>query len=261
MDMRDPVGQNYEPLPLSVATSDGARAGFQQALTLARQAGDLSAERAALHALAVLAAQQGNVAAARAGFQQALTLARQLGDASAERAELHALAVLDAQEGNVAAARAGYQQAQALARQVGDPSAELRELYALAVLDANIGLRDEARAGFQQALALARQLGAPSIEAMVLLNLGVFIAKTLDETDSGRAMIEQALAISERLGDAYAIGEAYQFLAWLDEDAEDTAGAVAHFREALRRFVAVGSPGADEVRRDLARLGFADGDE
>jgi len=111
----------------------------------------------------------------------------------------------------------------------------------------------EARAGFERALALARELGDPAAEATELRNLGVFIGQH-GEPEPGRQMIAEALAISERLSDIYNIGKAHQFLAWLDEGEGNNAGAIAHYREALRRFEQVQSPDAQEVRADLRKL-------
>lgn len=68
-------------------------------------------------------------------------------------------------------------------------------------------------------------------------------------------MIEEALEICTQLDAPYDTGKCHQFLAWLDEEAGNRAGMVAHYRAALRLFTQVRSPDADEVRDELRALG------
>jgi tetratricopeptide (TPR) repeat protein len=227
---------------------------YSWAKMAAEQSGDTREMWWMVHSLAVKYWQLGQIQEARAGYERALALARQLGNPAAERIEVHSLAVLDWQTGRLAEARAGYERALALARQQGNPAAERDEVHALAVLDDQTGRLAEARAGYERALELARQLADPAAESMELRNLGVFIGQR-GEPVQGREMIAEALAISERLSDVYNIGKAHQFLAWLDRDEGNRAGAIAHYREALRRFEQVQSPDAEDVRADLRRLG------
>jgi hypothetical protein len=90
------------------------------------------------------------------------------------------------------------------------------------------------------------------------VSFGFFLRK-YGQRERGRKLIEEALAICERLSDISGVGDCHQFLAWLDRDAGNATGAIAHFREALRCFEQVQSPDAEEVRADLRRLGVADG--
>ena len=122
------------------------------------------------------------------------------------------------------------------------------------MLDDNAGAYDAARRDYERALELARQLGDPSAEAIELCNLGLFLCAH-DELSRGYQMIQDALAISERLGDIYAAGKAIEFLGRADTYRGDIPAAIAHFREALRRFEQVQSPDAEIVRAALRRLG------
>ncbi|WIG59789.1 MAG: hypothetical protein OJF49_002536 [Ktedonobacterales bacterium] len=258
----DPAAEQAEVHALAVLDAQTgrlaeARAGYARALALAQQLGDPAAERAEVHELAVLDAQTGRLAEARAGYARALALAQQLGDPAAERAEVHELAVLDSKTGRLAEARAGYARALALAQQLGDPAAERAEVHELAVLNSQEGRLSEARTMYERAIELARQLNDPAAESNELRNFGVFLARKQGEPERGSAMIEQSLSICERLSDIQGIGYCHRFLAVLDEDARNRSGAIAHYREALRRFVQVESPDAEDVRGALRRLGVA----
>jgi len=162
--------------------------------------------------------------------------------------------VLDFQQGKLTEARAGYERALELAKQLGDVSAEQEETHALAVLDDQEGKYPEARIGYENALELAKQLGDVSAEATELRNLGMMLAQNLGEVATGRAMIEESLTLSERLGQVYETGKCHEFLAWLDRDAGNRLEAAEHYRQALQRYEQVNSPDAETVRHDLQRL-------
>ncbi len=233
---------------------DDARLARPWALEAAQATQNQRETHWTLHELALLKSITGDLVGAQSGFEEALALARQLGDPSAEQVELHGLAVLKLKTGDVAGAQAGYEEALALAQQLHDPSAEFAELHELAVLKSKIGDLVGAQSGFEEALALARQLHDPADIAMELRNLGALLGQN-GQPERGRTMIEESLTLSEQLRDPQAIGDCHQFLAWLDRAAGNHAGAIQHYREALRRFEQVRSPDAEDVRRDLRALG------
>lgn len=231
-----------------------ARKGFEHALTLARQLKDPAAEREEYHYLAMLDRQIGRLSEARKGFEHALILAQQLKDIAAERDERHDLAVLDAKIGRLEDARAGYEYALTLAQQSGDPAAERDERHALALLDWQTERLEEARKGFELALTLARQLSDPAAETIELVNFGFFLFEQ-QETQLGRAMIEQGMALSKRLMAVYNIGKGHEFLGQADWQEGYEISAITHFREALAIYEQVQSPDAEEIRGWLRRLG------
>jgi tetratricopeptide (TPR) repeat protein len=149
--------------------------------------------------------------------------------------------------------REGHRLELMAAQALGDKRAERWSTHELAVLDAQQGRMAEARAGYERALQLARDLGDRLMEANELRNLGAFIGLH-GERDAGRAFIQEGFAISTALEDQQGIGDCHQFLAWLARNAGDRATARAEFAQALAIFEQLGSPDADDVRRDLAAL-------
>lgn len=227
---------------------------YTWAVQAAEAVGDLAWQRWAAHQLAETQRQLGRLEEARTGFEQALALACRLGDLTAELDEVHSLAVLDRQVGRLAEARAGFARGLALARRLGNPKDECDEAHELAVLDDEMGQWEQARAGFERALSLALQLGDPAAEAIELCNLGLLLCEA-HHVERGRAMIERSLAINERLSDAYWAGKCHQFLARLEKQQDNRSAAIAHYREALRRFEQIHSPDAEDVRAQLRALG------
>jgi tetratricopeptide (TPR) repeat protein len=135
------------------------------ALEAARNGGTLRDQWFMAHELALLNAQTGRVTEARAGYEEALRLARELGDKSAIQTETHELAVLDARAGRVTEARAGFEEALRLARELGDLSAQSTELQALGTHDLRQEDFARAREELIEALALARQVRQPELVA------------------------------------------------------------------------------------------------
>jgi Tfp pilus assembly protein PilF len=230
-----------------------ARQGFELALALALQLGDLNAERVARHHLAVLDGQTGQKDKARQGLEQALALALQLGDPNAERDERHSLATLALESGRKSEARQELEQALALAVQLGNPAAEQAERHALAVLEAESGQDQEAAVNYERALLLARQLGDPVAESNELRGWGFLLCQQ-NERARGRDMIEQSMAISERLNDVYNIGKCQEYLASIEAQQGNREEAIAHCQEALRRYEQVQSSDAEKIREALRRL-------
>ncbi|GEM_PF-2016359 len=209
-----------------------AYAGYEQALTLAKQLGDLAAERVETHALAALYRQAGRRTEARAGYERALALARQLGDLAAEREEVHGLAVLDMQIGRRVEARRAYERALSLAKQLDNPAAERVEVHELAVLDWQTGRLAEARAGYERALILAKQLGDLAAEREEVHGLAVLDWQT-GQLEQARSGYERALDLARHLGDLAAEREEVHGLAVLDAQEGRSIEARSGYEQAL----------------------------
>jgi hypothetical protein len=89
-----------------------------------------------------------------------------------------------------------------------DPAAEQAEVHELALLDDRLGNTDSAIARFERALELAKRLGDPNAEALESRNIGRILGLTKGEIERGRRMIQDSLALFERLGNVYEIGVA-----------------------------------------------------
>jgi tetratricopeptide (TPR) repeat protein len=223
-----------------------AYAGYEQALTLAKQLGDLAAERVETHALAALYRQAGRRAESRAGYERALALARQLGDLAAEREEVHGLAVLDMQIGRRVEARRAYERALSLAKQLDNPAAERVEVHELAVLDWQTGQLAEARAGYERALILAKQLGDLAAEREEVHGLAVLDWQT-GQLAEARARYERALDLAKQLGDLVAEREEVHGLAVLDAQEGRSLEARAGYEQALTLAKQLGDLAAERL--------------
>ena len=104
------------------------------------------------------------------------------------------------------------------------------------------------------ALALDLAHADADAEGTDLFNLGD-VLRRLGRIAEARRLIAQSLILFEPLGDVYNIGNCHEFLGRVETDADDIPAAIAHYREALRRFAQVRSPDAEVVRAALRELG------
>lgn len=235
---------------------EAARAGFAEALRIARELDDRLAIRDGAHALAALAARLGDTEQARAGFTEALALAREMQDASAIRDELHGLAILDMQAGALEAASAEYDEALALARALADPAAISLELHGLALVQMRQGAVEAARATFDEALALARELGDRSAQIDVLSSLGALDAQH-GATERAREELQQALALTQQIRDARRAARALVWLGEIEAASGSTPAAIERFQQAHALYERLGDAEADRVGERLNALGDA----
>ncbi len=105
-----------------------------------------------------------------------------------------------------------------------------------------------------RALALDLAHADADAEGTDLFNLGD-VLRRLGRIAEARRLIAQSLILFEPLGDVYNIGNCHEFLGRVETDADDIPAAIAHYREALRRFAQVRSPDAEVVRAALRELG------
>jgi tetratricopeptide (TPR) repeat protein len=124
-----------------------------------------------LEVAATLAFEQGDAATARARFNDAAELSRQAADADAEGMCLGGLARCELMAGNLDAAREAARACEAIRARSGDEAARVFPLHVLAYADYIEGNDDAARAGFQRTLEMNRRLGVRWREAQELTNL------------------------------------------------------------------------------------------
>ena len=157
---------------LDVGHFAAAAAVHSHARRAAAQAGDRTAEAAALTMLGTAEAAQGRLRQATCNLEQALAICQQNGDRIGEARALGNLGMADFCEGRYQQAARRHRKALGIYLEVGDHSGEARELRRLGAVDLRQGRYEEAAAYLQQSLALVRGVGVGSGEAFVLGALG-----------------------------------------------------------------------------------------
>ena len=220
---------------------DGARARYEQALPLFRQAGDVVGEANCIKGLGDIALARSDHDGARARYEQALPLYRQAGDVLGEANCIRRLGDIALERSDHDGARARYEQALPLYRQAGDVLGEANCIRRLGDIALDRSDHDGARARYEQALPLYRQAGSVLGEANCIKGLGD-IALARSDHDGARARYEQALPLYRQAGDVLGEANCIQGLGDIALARSDHDGARARYEQALPLYRAIPEP-------------------
>src|SRR5204863_25595 len=144
---------------------------YQQALAIAREAGDRGVESSALGSLGTSYATLGQTGRAIEHYQQVLAIARELGRPGGESGSLGGLGRSYAALGQTGRAVEHYQQALAIAREIGDRDSEGCWLGGLGGCHADLGQTGQAIDYYQQAAEIGDDIGDAQVQAEACLGL------------------------------------------------------------------------------------------
>jgi serine/threonine protein kinase/tetratricopeptide (TPR) repeat protein len=208
------------------------------------EAGDLAGESQALHAMAEVPINQGDLGQARTLYEQALRIARQIGDKKATARELGNIGLIYAQEGDFTTGTNMYREALETFRDIGDK-------HGMAVVTGNTGdiLHAEGRLGdalaeYKDALVLAREVGHKSSEAIDMQLMGDVLADQGDLKDAMK-MYQQAVSIQREIDDKSYYAASIMSIGKLRRQKGDNDGARKIYEVAL------------SLRRQLGEKGTA----
>ncbi|MEM7353237.1 MAG: winged helix-turn-helix domain-containing protein [Acidobacteriota bacterium] len=187
---------------------DAGLAELEQALQLATDQQDLSAQAEILRYQGVHCLRLGQYPESEEASAGALAIARATGLPRLEAGALTSLARITQATGESERAAEYFDQANALAQALGDLAQQRHLLTDMAIFHATT-LYDLPRALelFEQALELARQQGADRSVADGLINLGT-LNTTLGRTDIAGGYFEEAASIYRRTGNREGLARA-----------------------------------------------------
>src|SRR5208337_2451327 len=231
------------------ATADG-----EEGRRIFHEAADLAGESGALHAMAEVPINQGDLEQARRLYEQALGLARQTGDKKATARELGNIGVIYMQQGDLVTGKKMYAEALDVSREIGDK-------HGMEVSTANIGdiFYEEGRLGsalaeFQDALVLAREVGHKTSEAIDIKNIGDVLADQGD-LQGAMQMYQQAVSIQREIDDKSYYAASLVSIGKLRRQKADSDGARKIYEEALTLRQQLGEKGtAAETQLALGEL-------
>jgi predicted ATPase/Tfp pilus assembly protein PilF len=209
-----------------------ARADYEEALSIAREVGDRSAEGSCVGDLGLVAYYLGDYPEARARIEDALSIARELRDLRTERLWIQGLAAVACGQGDYPEARARVEEAVSIAREVGDRSFEGYCAGALAEFASKLGDYPEARVRYEEALSIAREVGDRGVEGWWIGGLGDLATRRGDHAEA-RARLEEALSIAREVGERRFEGYCLRDLGAVASNQGDYTEAQARLEEAL----------------------------
>ena len=195
-----------------------AKPFFEESLVLARQAGDVRQEAAALQQIGWIVMTRGNYepshgVRARQLAGKALELAREINDKLIQSGALNILAEVAVEEGDEATANELYARSLTLRREIGD-----RRLIANSVL--TLGRNELVRCDYERAtqllqegLALAQELRDTWSMSLALVGLGRVALQRGDDPAAAERFFADGLALAKERGDKRVAAECLQGLA------------------------------------------------
>ena len=202
---------------------DEARARYEKALAVVRQAGDRWMEGRVLGHLGGLSQEMGAVDASKQFYERALAIHREVGDRRFEGIALANLASYHLEKQNVTQARRMFEDALRIHREVGNRRSEGMVLSNLASLAAAANSSAEARGLLDKALSIHRETGNARFEAIALYQLGLMALEDGEPLDAEQRF-GQALAMFRKVNDqrylAVTLGHRAAALAALGRGAE-----------------------------------------
>ncbi len=162
---------------------------------LAREAGSLEAEAAAMGGLGDGYYLQGRMRSANRQFRACVAMARANGFGRLEVANLYMIGWSDMHLAEISAAATVGQEAIALALRASQPRAEMMARQLVASIEGLFrGRRDEAERQSAAALTLARTLGARRFEAQIL-GVRAMLELRTGELERARRLADEGLAL------------------------------------------------------------------
>jgi DNA-binding SARP family transcriptional activator/tetratricopeptide (TPR) repeat protein len=209
-----------------------AAAVHSHARRAAAQAGDRTAEAAALMMLGTASAATGRLRQASRHLEQALVLCRENGDRIGEARALGSLGMADYCRGRYQQSAASHQKALAIYLQAGDLAGEARELHGLGIVYSRQGRYEQAARHLRRSLLLFRDAGLRSGEAQVLGTLGEL------ELRQGRyaeatVHLRRSLGLGRELGSRLCQAQALACLGIAELRQGRRGQAIGHLRQSL----------------------------
>lgn len=173
---------------------------LERALAVGEEVGASSIGAKALFAAANMAFVQSDYERAAALAEGSLALYRELGDKRGIALSLYPLGNVAWSRGNMAAARAMKEEALALHRELGNTRSVALSLFSLGLLESSQGEYTRAHTLFEESLAIERKLQNERGVAHTLSQLAQLLVVTQADAATIRALIEESLTLSEKVG-------------------------------------------------------------
>jgi len=212
---------------------DEARQHYQEALAVARQAGDVRNQAATLNNLGLLDCEQGEPRRGIESLTESLAKAREIHEREIQGSDLINLAFAYGQLRDNQKTLQYEQEALELARAMGDREFEATALNNLGETYVLLGDWETAITHFRQVLPLLHPLGIRSKEAITYINLGDALQR-LKRLGEAREAFDRALTLAREAKDAEIQSAALRNQAFLFVKLHQPAKALEPARQALR---------------------------
>jgi tetratricopeptide (TPR) repeat protein len=212
--------------------AEEAIAGYQQALSIAQESGDLQWQARASQELGTLFQSLGNLDEAQRCFRNALRFSVEAGNQESVAGLLHRLGRTAQAMGALDEALASYRRALEIQEQLGDMLGVASSYHQIGTVAQRRGDLDQALDWYRRSLEIDQRIGNLAGQAVSFRQLGI-INRLRGDYAASRSDYERALQIAQQFGDRDQLSFLYGDLGSLALDSGDLDQAVSRFRKAL----------------------------
>lgn len=228
---------------------DAAEAHLDEAVTLARAAGDVRAAARALHGAANIHMDLGKTEAAEAALAESLAMRRAAKDDYGVANALNNLAVVYAHTGDGARAEELFAESLSIRQRLGDASGVAVALNNLGYMAGERGDLVAARRLYEQSLNARRELG-DKVGLAVSLNSLAGLLTQLHDTEAAQAAYLESARLAASIGNRREVAGALAGLSTVVPDDRDAARMVRAAELVLDK---AGTAASTEVSEQLER--------
>jgi len=212
---------------------------YREAAGAWRALGDRFEEAAALHALAELSRQSGELREALAGFDQVRALWQSLGEERRQARTWNGIGLAHWQLSELSEARSALEKARVSYQSLGDRHGEAEVTNNLGMVAHSRGRQQTALESYRRALELYRELGNSKYQATVLNNIG-YAYHTLGEPQQAIDHYQQALSLRQTLGEKREQAQTLNNIAVVFRNLGEMQEALAYYDRARELYRASG---------------------
>jgi serine/threonine protein kinase/tetratricopeptide (TPR) repeat protein/TolB-like protein len=222
-------------VPINQGDLETAKSLYEQALKIARQTGDKRGTARELGNIGLIYVQQGDFTAGKQMYAESLEAFRDIGDKAGMEVVINNTGNLLYAQGRLGDALAQYRDALMLAREVGHRSSEATDLSNMGDVMAGQGDLRGAMQMYQQAVNIQRDIDDKSYYAASLVSIGK-LRRQKGDSDGARKLYEEALSLRLQLGEKGTTAETQIAMGELDCDSGKAAEAESLARTAIQEF-------------------------
>jgi len=222
-------------VPINQGDLETAKSWYEQALKLAQQTGDKRATARELGNIGVIYMQQGDLTTGKKNYTEALDAFREIDDKPGMSVVTGNIGDIFYVEGQLGTALAEYKDALVLAREIGNRSSEAIDMKLMGDVLADQGDLQRAMQMYQQAVSIQREIDDKSYYASSLVSVGN-LRRQMGDSDGARKVYEEAMSLRRQLGEKGTVAETQMALAELDCDSGQTSEAETLARAAIQEF-------------------------
>jgi serine/threonine protein kinase/tetratricopeptide (TPR) repeat protein/TolB-like protein len=237
---------NMAELPLNQGNLQLAQSLYERALAMARRTGDGRGIARELGNLGVVFDEQGQLEQAEQFARESLAGYEEIGYALGVAGQSENVAGIFHSQGRLHDAMQQYQDSLARARTIGNADLEALDLAAKGDVLVDQGDLSAAAQQYDQALTLQRRIGEKSYYAKTLVALGRLKAQQ-GNAAAARSLYSQALSIQRQLGEKGSLAQTQIAQAESMCDADQPSDAASLARRALQEFQ-LENKRSDEIR-------------